>query len=66
MLDTEVVTAAEVCVGDLVRTPEGKSLYQVNEVRFVMTDEGAFHVVLDAGFGTCELPWRALVDRWAS
>ena len=57
------IPAIEVDPGDLVRMPESASSYLVTEVRTVTTDEGAFHVVLDAGWGTCELSWRTLVDR---
>ena len=62
-MTTVAIQAIEVEPGDLVRCPDSRSAYAVEEVRFITTEEGAFHVILDAGFGTCNLPWRTLVDR---
>lgn len=59
----EAVQAAEVCAGDRVRVPEARSAFLIRDVRFVVDYTGAWRVVLDAGWGTCELPWRELVDR---
>ena len=65
-MTTVAIQAIEVEPGDMIRCPDSTTAYAVEEVRFVTADDGAFHVVLDAGFGTCELPWRTLVDRVAS
>jgi hypothetical protein len=62
----EAIMAAEVNGGDEIRCPESTSAFLIRDVRFVMDDAGACNVVLDVGWGTCELPWRELVDRVVS
>jgi len=63
MVATEAIQAIHVEPGDCIRCPEATSAFTIKAVRFTLSDDGAWLVLLDAGWGTCELAWCEFVDR---